>query len=218
MSTDRQSSSARAYADIKRLIVDGSVQPGDRMNVRLLGERLRLSATPVKAALSALARDGYVTSKPNAGYFVTVLRDRDVRDLFQLREALEPYAVRLAATGGADGARLDELRDLTTAQRTAAARGEHATYNDLNLRFHRTLWRLADNARLNQVMDDVVGLISLVTTFTARAPGRIDHAIDEHIMLVDLCANGDGERAYELTARHVRDSHAAYRQMVTWEP
>jgi DNA-binding GntR family transcriptional regulator len=216
VTTRTQSRSGRAYAEVRRLIIEGAVQPGDRMNVRRLGERLGLSATPVKAALAALARDGLVTSEPNRGYFVTVLDQQDVRELFQLREALEPYALRLSIAEGVTSAVLDELRDLTTAQRDAVAAGDRAAYNDLNLQFHRRLWRLADNQRLNALMDNVVGQISLVTTFTSRAPGRVEQAIDEHAAIVQLCADRQPQQLAELVARHVHDSYAAYQQMVTW--
>lgn len=216
MGTRAQSRSAHAYAEVRRLIIEGALQPGDRMNVRLLGERLGLSATPVKAALAALARDGLVTSQTNRGYFVTVLVEQDVRELFELREALEPYAVRRAVTDGAADEALDELRRLTEAQRDASAAADRAGYNDLNLQFHRTLWRLAANRRLNQLMDNIVGQMSLVTTFTSRAPGRIEQAIAEHTAIVQMCADRQLEELGELVARHVRDSYAAYRQMVTW--
>jgi DNA-binding GntR family transcriptional regulator len=217
MTTTEASMTSRAYAAIRRLVIDGSLQPGDRMNVRLLGERLELSATPVKAALSALARDGFVTSEPRRGFHVTVLRERDVRELFELREALEPYAVRRAVADGVDSERLAELRRLTTQQQEAADNDDRASYNDLNLRFHRTLWRLAGNRRLDRLMDDVVGQMSLATTFTSQAPGRLDHAIGEHVSIVDLCEAAEPEKLAQLVARHVRDSYAAYRQMVSWE-
>ena len=216
MTTER-SMTSRAYSAIRRLVIEGSLEPGDRLNVRVLGERLGLSATPVKAALSALAHDGFVVSEPRRGFHVTVLRDQDVRELFQLREALEPYAVRLAVVEGIDAADLAELRGLSAEQREAARQRDRASYNDLNLTFHRTLWRLAGNSRLDRLMDDVVGQMSLATTFTSQAPGRIDHAIGEHEAIIDLCEEAEPEELARLVARHVRDSYAAYLQMVSWE-
>ncbi|MDQ4007767.1 MAG: GntR family transcriptional regulator [Actinomycetota bacterium] len=216
MNTRAQSRSVRAYDEVRRLIIEGTLQPGDRMNVRLLCERLGVSSTPVKAALAALARDGLVRSRTNRGYFVTVLGEQDVRELFELREALEPFAVRRAVGDGAAAAALDELRGLTEAQRDAADAADLAGYNDLNLRFHQMLWQLAGNRRLTQLMDNIVGQMSLVTTFTSRAPGRLEHAIAEHTAIVQMCADRQLEELGELVARHVRDSYAAYLRMVTW--
>ena len=214
--TRAQSRSIRAYEEVRRLIIEGAVQPGDRMNVRQLGERLGVSPTPVKAALAALARDGLVTSRTNRGYVVTVLGEQDVRELFELREALEPYAVRRAVSDGATAVALDELRRLTLAQRKAVDAADLAGYNDLNLRFHQTLWQLAGNRRLTQLMDNIVGQMSLVTTFTSRAPGRVEHAIAEHAAIVEMCADRRLEELGALVARHVRDSYVAYLHMVTW--
>jgi DNA-binding GntR family transcriptional regulator len=209
--------STRAYSAVKRLITDGELQPGDQMNVRVLGERLGLSATPLKAALAALDRDGLVTSQPRRGYHVTVLRDRDVAELFELREALEPYSGRLAVRRGVSPSAIAELRSLIEQQRKAARTGNRPTYNDLSQHFHRTLWRLGDNRRLNELMDGVVGQMSLVTTFTSRAPGRLNAAIDEHTQMVDLveARNADGLAA--LLAAHVRGTHAAYRNATDYD-
>lgn len=205
----------RAYDAVRRMIVEGVLEPGDRLNIRLLAERLGLSATPVKTALAALARDGFVTPHHGRGFVVTVLDDRDVEELFQLREALEPFAAcRASARSGRDG--LAQLRVLVTEQRGAAEADDRATYNELNLRFHRALWRLAGNERLSRVMDDVMGQMGLVTTFTSRAPGRLVRAIDDHAAMVDLCESGDVAALQALVAGHVRDSLDAYRQMVAF--
>jgi DNA-binding GntR family transcriptional regulator len=209
--------SMRAYSAVKRLITDGELQPGDQMNVRVLGERLGLSATPLKAALAALDRDGLVTSQPRRGYHVTVLGDRDVAELFELREALEPYSGRLAVRRGVTPSSIAELRSLIEQQRKAARTGNRATYNDLSQQFHRTLWRLGDNRRLNELMDGVVGQMSLVTTFTSRAPGRPNAAIDEHTQIVDLVETGSGDELAALLAAHVRGTHAAYRNATEYD-
>lgn len=203
--------STRAYADVKRLILDRQLQSGDQLNVRVLAERLGFSATPLKVALAALARDGLVTSQPHRGYHVAVLEDRDVAELFELREALEPYSGQLAVRRGISRSSLAELHGFIAQQREAARANNRAAYNDLSQRFHRTLWRLGGNRRLNELMDGVVGQMSLVTTFTSRAPGRLDAAINEHAHIVDLCVAEDGDQLAALLAAHVRGTHAAYR-------
>lgn len=203
--------STRAYAEVKQLIIDGQLQSGDQMNVRVLAERLGFSATPLKAALAALARDGLVTLQPHRGYHVAVLEDRDVAELFELREALEPYAGQLAVRRGASRSSLAKLYGFIAQQRDAARANDLAAYNELSQRFHRTLWRLGENRRLNELMDGVVGQMSLVTTFTSRAPGRLDSAIDEHAQIVASYEAEDTGRLAALLAEHVRSTHAAYR-------
>ena len=213
--TPARPASARAYAEVKRLILDGDLQPADKLNVRILGERLGVTATPLKVALAALARDGLVTAEPNRGYFVTVLRDRDVFELFELREALEPYAVRTAVARGVAEPALALLREMIGEQRQAARQGDRSGYNELSLHFHRMLWRLCGNGRLNELMEAVVGQMSLVTTFTSRAPGRLEAAIDEHALAVDLCEAGQDAAVAELLATHVRATRDAYRRTTT---
>jgi DNA-binding GntR family transcriptional regulator len=195
------------------MILDGDLQPGDRVVVRVLSELLGLSATPVKAALSALERDGLLVAEPHRGHLVAVLGARDVRELFELREALEPNAARWAATDGVPADRIALLRGLVDAQRSAADRDDKPAYNELNQQFHRRLWRLADNHRLDRVLDNVLGQMSLATTFTSRAPGRLARAVGQHARMLDLLEAGRAGQLAALTARHVRESHDAYRQM-----
>jgi DNA-binding transcriptional MocR family regulator len=67
---ERRTYGQQAYAEIRTLIIDGTLAPGAKVVVRPLAERLQLSPTPIKSALAALERDGFLVAVPHRGYFV----------------------------------------------------------------------------------------------------------------------------------------------------
>src|SRR5690606_10767984 len=87
----------QAYEQLKNLILDGELRPGEPMREQQLAERTGTSRTPVREALHELAREGLVRLVPGRGAFVAEISIPDLLELFQLRDVLEPYAARLAA-------------------------------------------------------------------------------------------------------------------------
>src|SRR5260221_2064077 len=86
----------RVYEGIKQLILSGKLRPGQKLAERDLGERLKVSRTPIREALGRLVQDGLVESRPQRGHFVREVDAKTVEDLYDLREMLEKHAIRLA--------------------------------------------------------------------------------------------------------------------------
>src|SRR5919108_2792229 len=102
--------SARVYDQIKNLILCNEVLPGQKLHHQELSERLGVSRTPVREALTRLVQEGYVSLLPNRGFTCKEIRIQEAEELYDLREALEAFAVEKAIenlTGGA----LDALRE-----------------------------------------------------------------------------------------------------------
>ena len=101
----------RVYEGIKQLILSGKLRPGQKLAERDLGERLKVSRTPIREALTRLVQDGLVESRPQRGHFVREVDAKTVEDLYDLREMLEKHAIRLAMRrlSEADLAELERL-------------------------------------------------------------------------------------------------------------
>ncbi|WP_320781998.1 GntR family transcriptional regulator, partial [Streptomyces sp. CRN 30] len=104
----RGSLCGRAYDTLRRRIVEGELQPGQRLVERDLAAELEVSRIPLREALRLLEADGLVVLVPRRGALVAPFAPADVRHLFDVRESLEALAARLAAgrTGPAGLARL----------------------------------------------------------------------------------------------------------------
>jgi DNA-binding GntR family transcriptional regulator len=133
------------YDEIRTMIVNGELAPGTKMIVRLLSERLGLSATPIKSALAALERDGFLVAIPHRGFYVPEIGLRDMLEIYELREALDGIAGRKVARAD-DAAEFVRtvLRPLFDKQRERAEAGDLAGLRDLDKDFrlrHRPITR-----------------------------------------------------------------------------
>src|SRR3990172_2747308 len=85
--------SARVYNQIKSLILSNEVMPGQKLHHQHLSERLGVSRTPVREALTRLVQEGYVSFLPNRGFTCKEIRLQEAEELYELREAMEAFAV-----------------------------------------------------------------------------------------------------------------------------
>src|SRR5436190_5321759 len=107
------------YGALRQAILDREFDPGEPLTEHGLCARFRVSRTPVREALAKLERDHLVRVVPKKGAFVRTLSSDEIRDLYEVREALEALAVRLAAPGLDRG----DLAGFETRFRELRARG-----------------------------------------------------------------------------------------------
>ena len=79
----------KSYRHIRDLLVDGELQPGDRLVTRVLAEKIGVSLAPVREAIFRLSSEGLVEHVPGAGAFVRTPQAQDLEELYVLREAVE---------------------------------------------------------------------------------------------------------------------------------
>lgn len=91
--------SERAYVELRDDIIDWRLEPGTVLAEVDLSERLGVSRTPVREALSRLLADGLVAAQGGRGLVVSAVSTADIAQLFELRQALEQQVARLAAAG-----------------------------------------------------------------------------------------------------------------------
>ena len=87
-----------AYKIIKEAIISLKLKPGERLGISMLAKQLRISTTPVRAALARLEQEGLIEIIRFKGAFVAQIDDDDVEEIFELRKLLEGAAVKMAAT------------------------------------------------------------------------------------------------------------------------
>src|SRR3990170_5674658 len=88
--------SASVYNQIKRLILCNEIMPGQKLHHQQLSERLGVSRTPIREALTRLVQEGYVSFLPNRGFTCKEIGMQEAEELYELREALEAFAVEKA--------------------------------------------------------------------------------------------------------------------------
>src|SRR5438309_10691675 len=96
--------STRVYDEIKDLILCNEILPGQKLHHQQLSERLGVSRTPVREALTRLVQEGYVSFLPNRGFTCTEIRMQEAEELYELREALEAFTVERSIANLTDSA------------------------------------------------------------------------------------------------------------------
>ncbi|MFF3335865.1 GntR family transcriptional regulator [Streptomyces sp. NPDC002888] len=196
----------RVLETLRQDIIAGRMGPGDRLVERELAERFGVSRVPVREAIRALVAEGFVLFETPRRTVVRRLTPTDVKELFELREALEVYAAGLAASRATPQA-LTELRELLESAASATAVGDAEAITDVNTRFHDRILALAGNNLLISVMEPVDGRLRWLTRQNEEWP----QLLTEHRDLYDAIASGDPERARAHALAHVQ---ANYRSTV----
>lgn len=185
------------------MIIDGRIPPGSRMTVRPIAEQLGLSTTPIKAALMTLEREGVPISELHRGYFVPELSIDDMREIYEMREALDRLAGHRAAASVKHAAIATELRANCKEQRTFLEVNDVDGYRRSDIDFHRNLWTLCGNSRLQRTAEELVGQMKLGNSLLARLPGRVAVSLSEHLAIVDAIEKGEIEQAESAAHEHI---------------
>jgi len=192
---------------LRELIISRQVQPGEHLTETDLANRLTVSRQPVREALQALEREGWVDLHVGRGAFVHKPTANEVDQVFAVRGALEAEAARLAcANVGADAAsRLAEIIQ----EGWVALDGSHDdAVVDANARFHRQIAALAGNSVLLGFLESLDQRIRWYFTPLARVRGA--DSWNEHEHILDALRRDDPDRAAALMRQHTENTRAAY--------
>lgn len=203
-----------AYSQIRRSILSGEIQPGSRVTVRPLSDLLDLSPTPIRTALAALERQGLLESREHRGYFVPKLGRNDMLEIYEIRGEVDSIASRRVAQSSSRETVVAELEDLLQQQRLCIAEGDVDAYGDLDVAFHRTIWRASGNQRLVSLSDTLLGQVRIGNNISARAPGRPELALEEHATIIRTLKEGDAEAAEHATRQHVLKASQAFAELL----
>jgi DNA-binding GntR family transcriptional regulator len=179
-------------------ILDGKLKPGERIVELTLARELSVSRAPLREALWQLARQGLVHIRAHHGATVTQLSEQDIREIFEIRELLETHAARKIRAAGSPGTKAALQRALADLEEACRKR-DIRLFSAADLRFHRTLWELAGNRHLQDVLNDVSTRFfgyELIRDLPQSGKFRFDLMAEEHRKLVKLILEGS-EREIE---------------------
>jgi DNA-binding GntR family transcriptional regulator len=192
----------QALVSIKKGILDSQYPPGSLFSEGQLADEFKISRTPIREALRELAASGLVRVLPQRGVVVTELSARDVIEVYQIREQLESFAVRVAA----ELATPEDLKafeaDHQDALRHVKAGRLRAAY-DASIQLHVRVIGLAGNGRLSQIMTQLGDQVHRFGLLTLRH-GRADSALREHGEIIAAIGAHDAEAAERLMRTHLR--------------
>jgi DNA-binding GntR family transcriptional regulator len=143
----------QVYERILAAITDRTLPPGHRIRQNELADKLGVSRQPVSHALHLLHRQGLVAESGRRGFEVTRLDPKRIRQLYEVRGAIDALAARLAAQrAGSDAAGRAQLETALRAGRAIDKQTPLSKLIALDVDFHRAIYRLADNPAIEEMI------------------------------------------------------------------
>jgi DNA-binding GntR family transcriptional regulator len=188
------------YDQLRADMISCRLAPGTEIRENDLAQRFEVSKSPVRDALMRLEREGLVITLPRQGYRVAPVSLVDIQDMFHLRDALERACMERIVRRANDEqlAQVDRFRRFDA----TAWDGGFVTYNR---EFHRTLARIAGNARMRDQLIDLVDQMERAVQLSVSSlkKGDPQALVQEHVQIIDALQARQVPRAQRLVSRHV---------------
>ena len=192
----------RIYYKVRELIESGAIPAGAQLDERTLAQDLAVSRTPLREAIATLVEEGLVERRPYRGNFVRTFTARQVNDLYQVRQALEGLAIRLAVPRiTADD--LEQIRAILDSCQDALERDDMAAYSAADQRFHDSIARLSDNEVLIESLDRLRRQIQLVRIQANRDADVVQRTALERPLILAALEDRDADLAARLLEEHI---------------
>lgn len=206
--------SERAYATLLAEIQSGRLAPGTVVGEVEQADRLGVSRTPMREAISRLVADGLVRQQSARVLIVAGFNADDIRDLFEARRALEESAARAAARRGDPAVFTALAADFKAAHPESGIAGTDAYYA-LIARFDTELDAAAGNAYLTQALRTVRTHLVRARSLARDNRERLSASVREHALIASAIAAGNQELAAHATHVHLHNALDAILQSIS---
>jgi DNA-binding GntR family transcriptional regulator len=186
--------------EMRRLILDGTLQPGERLIEDRLAEQLGVSRNPVREAIRVLEGEGFLDVTARRGSFVATLSAKQAADLFEIRLALEPLGARLAADQESP-ARIARMKEILGLAQAEPQHHDLDTLAELHTELHALIFEMTGNAYLTAIAIPMVKRGQWL--LRQNSPLRTPDAWSEHHGLIAAIEAGDPDLAEVLGRHHV---------------
>lgn len=200
---DRRKVTDWVYEELKNAIVELRLPPGEPLREASLADRLGVSKTPIREALTRLQREGLVETTSFKGAVVTGYSRQDLIEIYELRELLENLAVRAAAES-MDAAGRAQLSRIGRESRKLANSGDTAKLTPLLTEFDALVFAQIHNSRIRALIENLQAHLTRIGQLTTVIPGRILASVDEHDKIIEAIGAQDPDQAERYMSEHIR--------------
>lgn len=192
----------QVFEYLREEILSNRLKPGAELNELALSRELEVSRGPLREALGRLASEGLVKITPRRGAVVAELTDDEFVDAYQVREALETLAIRLAVPR-MDGEDVQHLRELHEQMVKQVQARRVKDFFETNSSFHRLIVDLSGNEKLREIYGLLMDQMGRYLERSLSLRGTIERSVSEHAAILEAVEANDPERAARLLADHI---------------
>ncbi|MBQ0059961.1 MAG: GntR family transcriptional regulator [Lachnospiraceae bacterium] len=192
------------YNTLRKAILRGEFQPGERLMEISLSNKLGVSRTPVREAIRQLESDGLVTIIPRKGAQVARITSEEMYNVLEIRKCLELWTAEKACS------RITEegIVELEEAEKEFEKRlhsGDITELAEADEKFHNVIYNAAGNPRLVQLMYNLREQMYRFRVEYLKDKNSLDLLVQEHRGIIDAVKNRDGEAAVRFTENHINN-------------
>ena len=173
-----------------------------RLDERALGEKLGVSRTPVREAISRLEQEGLVQNIARRGAFIVRKSKIEILDMIDVWAALESMAARLATSRASDAEIAGLRKKFTNFDDSEGAKAHIDEYSETNIDFHQTIISLGKSPLITEMSNQLFFHMRAIRTSTIRERDRISRSVIDHIRIIEALEDRDSYHAEQLVRDH----------------
>jgi|MudIll2142460700_1097286.scaffolds.fasta_scaffold208469_1 DNA-binding GntR family transcriptional regulator len=203
-----ENAAERAYLEINKMLFNYELAPGQKLQYEDLANHLKVSRTPVKEALTKLEKDGFVVWVSNKGYYVAEISIEEANEIFDIRRALEPFAVRGAIANWKIGYE-EELKKAMEFYERESEKSLTRRRLLADADFHTKIAAFSLNRTLTEILCNVFA--KGILKYPENLPiSRAKDAQSEHAAIYQALLSRDSSAAIKAITKHIEAARKIY--------
>lgn len=193
----------RVYKLLKESILNGDLEPGQKLSQDWLAKQMKVSRMPIRQAIERLKTEGLIESTPYKESKVANFSREDIKEIYSVRALLESYSARLAVSG----IRVTDLNELKTINKKMEEYFLEKNYRKLNItnkKFHLTIYNRSGNNRLYSIIENLWDNFpkGLFWNFSER----VRNSIIEHQKIIKAIEKKDEQAVEQMIFQHIENT------------
>lgn len=205
----RRFSTEEVYLLLRSKLLTLEFKPGQLLSEKEIVSHFKLSRTPVRQALLKMELDGIIEIIPRKGAFIKFLSMKDIKEVYQIRKALEGMAARLATENNISLATLSEYEKFYSDLLKKNAKLSLEKIVDMGLEFHNFIIDSADNQRINNILKGLRVQLEMTRMFflnPKQKRPRSLQSIEEHLAIIAALKKRDPDLAEARMREHIANA------------
>lgn len=190
------------FNTLRQAILRGELKPGERLMEIQLANKLGVSRTPIREAIRKLELEGLVLMIPRKGAEVAEITEKSLRDVLEVRRALEELAVELACEKITDE-QIQDLKDAAEDFKASLKERDITRIAEADVKFHDVIYIATDNQKLIQLLNNLREQMYRYRVEYLKRSDFHQQLIDEHEEIIETIESGQKDRAVQVVCQHV---------------
>ena len=201
------------FNTLRQAILRGELKPGERLMEIQLANKLGVSRTPVREAIRKLELEGLVLMIPRKGAEVADISEKSLKDVLEVREALEELAARLACDKITKEG-INRLKEAAQDFRSALKSNDITQMAEADVRFHDVICNATENQKLGQLLNNLREQMYRYRIEYLKDQHVYEKLLSEHEEIIRHIEKGEKDEAARVVSRHIENQAQAVADVI----